>query len=86
MAAVPKRKPIEATRMPFDVPDCPECMGAPIIYRIRPTILPSTKLHYKLTKHTLDRGQILDLEANDILAAYCSQCEQMIPVEYVAAD
>lgn len=56
----------------YDIPNCEECGGDPILYLIRAR---------KLTKVKLEYNQIVEIIPDDMLAVYCSKCEQMIQIE-----
>lgn len=56
----------------YDIPNCEECGGDPILYLIRAGKITRVKLAY---------NQIVEVMQGDMLAIYCSKCEQMIPIE-----
>ena len=74
--------------MPYEVDNCSECNGEPILYvaRVKKMIAPSNGKDAVITRH-LTRHKLgtepLYLETYDMVAAYCSRCEQPIEIEYV---
>jgi hypothetical protein len=58
----------------YDIPNCGDCGGDPVIYLIRLR---------KLTKIKLQYEQTLELLADDMLAVYCSKCERAIEIEII---
>ena len=81
MSSAPIRKanekiyeqPAGTTTALYIMADCPECGGEPVLYLIRAK---------KLSRIHLDRADVLAVQNNDILGAYCTVCEQMIELDW----
>ena len=71
----------------FYAPLC-ECGGEPVLNLVRETIVSSiegqamsAEKKFILTKHKLKEDEFLDLQENDLLAAYCVVCGNTIELQ-----